>query len=175
MRAFCCAALLRATREPCNYGDGLGTDSTLIQLILSLCVLPMDFTADAVSFLAWLLAHSEPEGSDAQVCAYGVGLFWFALKHPARFSDEALISLAQWAVRRADELCESPASALRRADAVSDGHSLIDGDGLREMVLSCQKRAAWEALAFKFMELDLCARSKNLQAWVRAVAEGIVS
>jgi hypothetical protein len=52
---------------------------------------------------------------------------------------------------------------------------LIDGDGLRQMVLSCQKQAAWEVLALKFMELDLSARSRNLQTWVRVVAEGIIS
>jgi hypothetical protein len=174
MRAFCCAALLRATREPWNYGDGLGTDSTLVQLIFSLCALPIDFTSEAVSFLAWLLMHSDPEGRDVQVCAYGVGLFWFALKHPAHFPDESLISLAQWVIRRPDEICESPASALRRADAVSEGHPAIDGDGLREMVLGCQKRSAWEVLALKFTELDLSARSTDLQKWVRVVAEKII-
>lgn len=174
MRAFCCAALLRATREPWNYGDGLGTDSTLVQLVLSLIALPIDFTFEAVSFFAWLLAHSEPEGRDAQVCAYGIGLFWFALKHPAYFSDESLISLARWVIRRADEICESPASTLRRVDAVSDGRPPINGDGLREMVLSCQKQSAWEVLALKFLEIDLNARSEDLQASVRLVADQMI-
>jgi len=174
MRAFCCAALLRATREPSNYGDGVGTDSTLIQLVLSLCVLPVDFAAEAVRFFAWLLAHSEPEGRDAQICAYGIGLFWFALNHSAHFPDESLISLAQWTIHRADELCESPESGLRRADAVSEGRSPIYGDGLREMVLSCQRRSAWEVLALRFMELDLGTRSNELRNCVRVVAEKII-
>jgi len=46
--------------------------------------------------------------------------------------------------------------------------------GLREMVTHCQKRSAWEVLALKFMELDLSARSKDLQAWVKVIAEQMV-
>lgn len=163
MRAFSCAALLRATREPWNYGDGVGTDSTLVQLALSLCELPIDFTVQAARSLAWLLLHSDLEGADGQVCAYGTGLLWFALQHPAYIADQSLISLSQWVTRRADELYETPASALRRADAVRDGHSSGTGDGLRQIVLSCQKQHAWEVLALKFLDLDLSSRSTDLQ------------
>jgi len=103
-RAFCCAALLRATREPWNYGDGIATDKSTILLILSLRELPIDFTPQAVSFFAWLLANSEPEGRDEQVCAYGIALLWFALHRTPPVEDETLISLANWIVRRAKEL-----------------------------------------------------------------------
>lgn len=174
MRAFSCAALLRATREPWNYGDGVGTDSTLIQLVLSLCVLPVDFTLETAKFLAWLLLNSDPDGSDGQVCAYGVGLFWCALKHPARFADESLISLAQWIFRRADEIYESPASALRRADAASEGRPPESGDGLRQMVISCQKQSSWEALALKFLDLDLSNRSSGLHLCAQAIGDGLL-
>lgn len=163
MRAFSCAALLRATREPWNYGDGIGTDSTLVQLALSLCELPIDFTAQAARFLAWLLLHSDLEGADGQVCAYGAGLLWFALQPPAQIADQSLVSLSQWVIRRADEIYESPASALRRADAECDGHFSGTGDGLRGMVLDCQKQHSWELLALKFLDLDLSSRSTDLQ------------
>lgn len=174
MRAFSCAALLRATREPWNYGDGIGTDSTLIQLILSLCALPVDFTLPATKSLAWLLLHSDPDGADGQVCAYGLGLFWCALKHSARFADQDLISLAQWVIRRADEIFESPASALRRADAASEGGSSGHGDGLRQMVIGCQNQSSWEILALKFFDMDLSSRSSDLQACAQTIGEGLL-
>lgn len=174
MRAFSCAAILRATREPWNYGDGLGTDSTLIQLVLSLCALPKDFTAQASKSLAWLLLNSDPEGTDGQVCAYGVGLFWFALQRRARYPDDLLMSLAQWILRRADEIYESPASALRRADAEADGYPRRNGDGLREMVVATQKCNAWEILALKFVDVDLKHRSPYLKAIVASISEKLL-
>lgn len=174
MRAFSCATLLRATREPWNYGDGLGTDSTLVQLVLSLCALPIDFTVQATRFLAWLLLHSDPEGSDGQVCAYSVGLLWFALQHPEHIADPSLISLSHWTIRRADEIYEGPDSALRRADAVSDGPSAGAGDGLREMVLDCQKQQSWELLALKFLDLDLSSRSSALRECVQTIGERLL-
>jgi hypothetical protein len=174
MRAFSCAALLRATRDPWNYGDGLGTDSTLVQLVLSLCALPTDFASQAVRSLAWLLLNSDPEGTDGQICAYGLGVFWFALHHRPRFRDEALSSLARWIFKRADEIYESPSSALRRADAVADGYPPRIGDGLREMVVHCLKQKSWETLALKFVNIDLEDRSTDLRKLVEAVSEHIL-
>jgi len=174
MRAFSCAALLRATCEPWNYGDGRGPDSTLVQLVLSLCALPIDLTVQATKFLAWLLLHSDPEGPDGQVCAYGVGLLWFALRHPAHIPDQTLISLSQWIIRRADDIFESPASELRRADAVSDGHPSGAGDGLREMVIKCQKQSSWKLLALKFLDLDLSGRSSDLRAYIKVISEQLL-
>lgn len=158
MRAFCCAALLRATREPWNYGDGLGTDSTVVQMTLSLCALPVDFTAHAVKFLAWLLINSDPDGGrDEQVCAYAVCLLWFVLRQPSPLADDQLISYAKWIVQKADELYESP--------------SLGGNHGLREMVTHSQKQSSWEVFALKFLDLDIPSMSNALQVWVRAIGE----
>jgi len=153
MRAFSCAALLRATREPWNYGDGVGTDSTLVQLALSLNALPIDFTAQAVKSLAWLLLHSDPEGPDGQVCVYGIGLLWFALKHPGPFPDESVILLSRWIARRADEIYEN---------------------GLREMVNRCLKKSSFERLAIKLLDLDLTRRSSDLRVWVQMIGEQLL-
>ncbi|HTW80838.1 MAG TPA: hypothetical protein VME23_14930 [Terracidiphilus sp.] len=158
MRAFSCAALLRATRDPWNYGDGIGTDSTLIQLVLSLGALPIDFTAQAVKSLAWLLLHSNPDGQDDQVLVYGVGLLWFALNLTPPFHDGALTELSEWIARRADKLIWWASS--------SD-----DCSGLREMVRDCQKLSGWEILACKFRDLDLSSRSSDLQVWVKLIGE----
>jgi hypothetical protein len=161
MRVFSCAAILRAEHEPYNYSYNDGsTDSTVIQMIMSLRALPVDFTSQAVKHLAWLLLHSDPEGRNDQVRVYGVGLLWFALQIVPTVPDETLISLARWVVRRADELDWKPTAG---------GWS-----GLREMVLNCQKKSAWELLGCEFCNLDLKPRSSDLQVWVEVIGEQLV-
>ena len=62
MRAFSCAAILRAEYEPWNYhyNDG-STCSTTIQLVLSLDALPVDLNREAARDFAWLMLKSDPE------------------------------------------------------------------------------------------------------------------
>jgi hypothetical protein len=69
MRAFSCAAVLRATCEPWNYRGDCGFVETTIHLILSLRVLPADLTRLAAGFLSWLMIQVGPEGRDRAVCA----------------------------------------------------------------------------------------------------------
>ncbi|MGA3372158.1 MAG: hypothetical protein ABSC48_10405 [Terracidiphilus sp.] len=158
MRAFSCAAILRAEHKPYNdlHNDG-STDSTVIQLILSLRALPVDLNAQAMKHLAWLLLHSDPEGRNDQVRVYGVGLLWFALQVVPPVPDETLTSLAGWVVRRADELDWKPTAG---------GWS-----GLREMVLNCQEKSSWELLGCEFCNLDLSGRSSDLRVWVQLIGE----
>jgi hypothetical protein len=158
MRAFSCAAILRAEHEPYNYhyNDGC-VDSTVIQLILSLRALPVDFTRQAVQHLAWLLLHSDPEGRNDSVRVYGMALLWFALRLVPRLPDETLLALAKWFVTRADELDWRP-----RAEGCS---------GMREMVLKCQKQKSWELLGSLFCELDLRERSSDLRTWVELIGQ----
>jgi hypothetical protein len=63
MRAFSCAAILRAEHEPWNYhyNDG-STCSTTIQLVLSLDALPVELKDEAARNFAWLILKSDPEG-----------------------------------------------------------------------------------------------------------------
>jgi hypothetical protein len=159
MRAFCCAALLRATREPWNYGDGVATESTVAQLTISLGTLSVDFTSAAVKFLSWLLLNSDPEGRDGQVCSYSVSLLWFALHLPSLPPNDDLISLADWTMRRADELYVGPPNGNR---------------GLREMVVTCQKSSAWETIGLELLDLCSGLKSSVLQSRVRAIAEQIL-
>ncbi|HEX5236679.1 MAG TPA: hypothetical protein VFW25_15270 [Silvibacterium sp.] len=161
MRAFSCAALLRATREPWKHGDGIGSDSALVQMILSLRALPVDFTDQAISFLAWLLLRSEPEGQDEQVCAYAVGLLWYALQRPALFSDGTLTSLGEWVIQKGEQLFGSFSSG--------------NFSGLRGMVIHCQKRSSWEHFGIRLLEMDLSGRSRDLRAYVELIAEQLVS
>jgi hypothetical protein len=165
MRAFSCAAILRAEHEPWNYkyNDGC-TDSTTIQLLLSLDSLPHHFYGEAVRNFAWLLQRSNPEGTeklkDESVREYGVALIWLALHFERLVQDQDLEILAQWIVRRADEVSWDP--------------RLKEFPGLRAMVIGCQKRSGWELFGVKLAELDLGGRSPELQRWVRLIAEQLV-
>jgi hypothetical protein len=161
MCAFSCAAVLRAEHEPWNYkyNDGC-TDSTTIQLILSLEALPVGLSREAARNFAWLLLESDPEGKNDSIREYGVGLLWFALHLKTRVPDDDLISLAQWTVKRADELRWN--------------RSLAEFSGLKQMVIGCQKRSAWELFGVKLSELDLRDRSPDLQTWVQLIAEQLV-
>jgi len=155
MRAFSCAALLRATRDPWNYGDGIATDKATIQMIHSLRTLPVDFTPQAVRFLAWLLLHSEPEGRDDQVCAYGIGLLWFALQLASPLPDETLILLAKWIVRRAEELYPN---------LIFEGNSIP----LR-MGVGNPPPSRWDSLGAALFDLDLSKRTPELRELVQLI------
>lgn len=165
IRAFSCAAILRAEHEPWNYtyNDGC-TDSTTIQLVLSLEVLPVDLTREAARNFAWLLLRADPEGKekwkDESARQYGVALLWFALQLNPAVPDADLISFAEWLVRRADEANWDP--------------RLKEFPGLKAMVIGCQKRSGWEVFGVKLSELDLSGRSVELQTWVRLISEQLV-
>jgi hypothetical protein len=158
MRAFSCAAILRAEHEPWNYhyNDG-STCSTTIQLILSLEALPVDLKHEAARHFAWLLLKSDPEGKNDSIREYGVALFWFALQFRLQVADADLIELAEWTVKRADELRWDPRVA--------------EFSGLKGMVIGCQKRSGWELLGVRLAEFDLSDRLSDLQTWVGLIAE----
>jgi len=161
MRAFSCAVILRAEHEPWKYHyNDSSTDSTVIQLTMSLQALPIHLNRQAAQHLAWLLLKSDPEGKNDSVREYGVALFWFALHLVPHVPDADLIALAQWTIKRADELNWNP--------------SLKEFPGLKAMVIGCQKRSPWEIFAVKLAEEDLAGRSSDLQTWVRLVAEQLI-
>ncbi|WP_109484316.1 hypothetical protein [Occallatibacter savannae] len=161
IRAFSCAAILRAEHEPWNYKyNDESTSSTTIQLLLSLDSLPVDLNREAARNFAWLILKSDPEGENDSIREYGVTLLWFALHLKPAVPDADLISLAEWVVRRADELKWDPRVA--------------EFSGLKGMVIGCQKRSAWEMFGLKLSELDLSGRSTELKTWVRLIAEQLV-
>lgn len=156
MRAFCCAALLRATREPYNYGDGISTDDSIVRLILSLNALPVDLVATAAKFLAWLLLSSEPEGNDEQVCAYGLGLLWFALARRPHVPDGGIGMLLEWIERRVQELYPG----------------MLMGNQLPlRMGVGNPPPSLWGLLGVMLGDLDLNERSEEIQATVKIFAE----
>jgi len=161
MRAFSCAAILRAEHQPGSYyyNDG-STDSTTIQLILSLEAIPVDLYREAARHFAWLLLKVGPEGKNNSVREFAVALFWFALHLTPHVSDSDLIALAQWTINRADKL--------------NWNLSLKEFPGLKAMAIGCQKRSAWELFGVKVSEFNSNDRSSDLQAWVKLLAEQLV-
>ena len=161
MRAFSCAAILRAEHDPWHYcGSEGSTDSTVIQLLLSLQALPVDLNREAAQLFAWLILNTGPESADDSLREYSVALLWYSLQLGPRIPDADLIAFAQWATRRADELNWNP--------------TLKEFPGLKAMVINCLKRSAWELFAAKLAELDLRDRSPDLQTWVKLIAEQLV-
>jgi len=161
MRAFSCAAILRAEHEPWGYHyNDSSTDSTAIQLVLSLEALAFDLKREAARDFAWLILKTDPEGTNCSIREYGVALLWFALHLEPAIADDSLISLAEWIARRADELKWDPRFA--------------EFSGLKGMVIGCQKRASWEAFGVKLAQFDLSGRSPDLQTWVELISEQLV-
>jgi hypothetical protein len=154
-RAFCCAALLRATRAPCGYGDGIATGETTIQLVHSLRALPVDLTPQAVRFFAWLALDLDPEGKDNQVCAYGIAMLWFALHLSPPIADETLIFLSKWIARRSKELY---------AELLFDTSTLP----LR-MGVGNPPPSKWDSLGGALFDLDLSARSPELKELIQQI------
>ena len=155
IRAFACAALLRAKEEPWNYRADAGTTScNLILLIKSIQALPIDFTLQAVRMLAWIMSHADLEGQDEQVIYCGVGLLWlsFHLKTPP--PDERLIELSKWIVRREAEIHKSRPRAFDRW-LLGIGHD--------------PPPSPWEPLGEDLSELQLSNHQQELQDWVKLI------
>jgi hypothetical protein len=158
IRAFSCAAILRAEHPPFlyHYNDG-STASTVIQLVLSLDALPVNLSRVAAQDFAWLILSSDPDGKNDSVREYAVALLWFALQLNPPLPDENMVVLAQWVIKRADELKWHPA--------------LKEFSGLKEMVITCQKRSGWELLGCKLSDIDLDTHSVELRTLTRLIAE----
>jgi hypothetical protein len=155
MRAFCCAALLRATCEPGNHED-VGADHTAVNLIQSLRAIPTDLNRQASRFFAWLVLESDRECDHEHVCAYAILLLWISLQLTNPPPDEALISLANWLCDRSKQLYP---------ELIFDGNPLP----LRMGVGNPPPQAAWVNLGNAIFDLDLSRRSPTLQQIVRQI------
>lgn len=95
MRAFACAALLRAAAEAGNSGYFEGENQTLAQLMASVLVLDRDVQVAAVRFLAWRV--SSVDGEDRPFFAFAI-LVLAAVLNGELFPQESLTLLADWVV-----------------------------------------------------------------------------
>jgi hypothetical protein len=72
MRAFCCAALLRAAAEPENDGHFSGENETLIQLIYSALILNSGFPEATGSYLTWRIPRMRGDDEERPFFAFGL-------------------------------------------------------------------------------------------------------
>lgn len=157
IRAFASAALLRAMDEPWNYkGDAANPSFTLIQLLNSLEALPVDLAQEAVRLIAWKMLHSHLEGPDAQPIYYGIALLWLTLQGSTPASDQGLIDLAEWIVRREEEL-------HRSCRWVFDRWLLGIADD--------PPPSPWERLGAKIAILDLNGRAEQLRQRAKLIGD----
>ncbi len=155
IRAFACAALLRAKEEPWNYGgDGGTTSYNVILLIKSIQVLPIDFTLQALRMLAYIMSRSDLEGRDEQAIYCGVGLLWLALRLEMPPPDENLVELSAWIVRREAEIHKTRGWAFDRW-LLGIGHD--------------PPPSPWESLGEDLSQLDLSHHQRELQDWVQLI------
>ncbi|MBV8113143.1 MAG: hypothetical protein JO300_00250 [Silvibacterium sp.] len=157
IRAFASAALLRALNEPWNYtADAADPSFTLIQMFNSLEALPIAFAPSAVRLLAWMMLHSDMDGSDEQPIYYGVGLLWLILRYGVDSSDQDLIDLAEWVVRREKEI-----------------HNIYPWAFDRWLlgIARDPPPSPWEHLGARMALLDLGDRAEELKNWVKLIGE----
>lgn len=107
MRAFCCAALIRAAAEPANADTISGENQTVIQLIASALTLEPAAQRAALQLLAWRLLHALGDPEERPFFALGVLLLVVALgldERGAILCDLCAWVLAEeaWARARAD-------------------------------------------------------------------------
>ena len=100
-RAFACAALLRAYREPENRHSFQGQNTTLVQLIASLRALNAGLDQETVAFLTWLTPNM-PESEQDELPYFGLALLWAGLAVPS-VSNNALTELIDWIILTEDE------------------------------------------------------------------------
>lgn len=104
MRAFACAALLRASGEPGNADLCEGLNQTLVNLLWSLDALGAGDERAAVGLLVWLMGQLAPANRAADTFDFqfedtafvGLGVFWLGLRMRPRLPDGAIIAIAEW-------------------------------------------------------------------------------
>lgn len=156
LRAFSSAALLRAKLPPYNYGgDAASGEYSLIQLVLSLDALPIDFAAEALQFISWQLVHTDPERNDEGMLYGAVALLWLAFRLPQPPADVALVELCEWIVLREAQL----------AEALPGGFDwwLLGIHG------SSPPPSPWSELGARLRDLDLSGHSVPIQDWTHLI------
>jgi hypothetical protein len=161
MRAFACAALLRAAGEPENGDLRDGWNQTLIQLADSLSAIGEDFTAPACSLLSWLILRFELDDQSEELGFFGIGLLWFALHLQPPVPDAAIVSLAEWSVARERQTVRDCRPGDRRWLL---GTTFFD-----------LRHDSWRRLGNELAKLDLGGRSPAAQTWVGLIASELTA
>jgi len=155
IRAFACAALLRALGPPWEHGgDAAQPAYNLIHIVRSIAGVPAPLGRETIRFIAWFMLRDDPERGDGQVVCFGVALLWMLLQLDEPPADEELIQLAEWIIQREEELHkESPSAFDRWLLGVADD----------------PPPSPWESLGADMLKLDLGAHRLQLQEYVHLI------
>lgn len=96
MRAFACAALLRASGEPANALTLDVSNSTLAQMLASALALGREWQEALAGFLTWRIPE-HPVNEDRPYLAFAL-LFLAVLLRDGRLDGDALAAAAQWVI-----------------------------------------------------------------------------
>lgn len=170
MRAFACAALLRAFggSEDETPGSGPmrassdleGQNQTLIQLIDSLEVLDTGLDRAAASFLLWLLGRL-PDDEPEEHPFFGLGLLWLALRMTPPVEDAPLVALMDWISEREDAV-----GGRWRQQLGVGAH----GRWLLGNTTYTQRHDAWRAFGRRLGALPMPGRAPKTIGYVRLLA-----
>lgn len=153
MRAFACAALLRAAVASENEGLRQGWCETLIQLLDSLQSLARpSLDRSAAGFLAWLI-WQYPDAEE--ISFHLVALFWLGLQLDA--ADDLLLGLAHLIAAQVKRDGESTGAA-------QDDHWLFGTTCFR------QREAKWRSLGLAMAQWDVTHRSDDVRTWIGLIA-----
>ncbi len=152
MRAFCCAALLRAAAEPANWPYFDGENQTLIQLIASVLTFGPIATEAALRFVAWRVLTQPTEDVERPFCALGV-LLLAALLRRQEANAALLCDLCAWVIAEEAATRAHPGNVFpQAADAWMFGLTFFN---MRE---DAWRSVAWRILVEEAELLPLAAR-----------------
>jgi hypothetical protein len=139
IRAFCCAALLRAAAEPANEGYFDGENSTLIQLIESALSLERGLPELAGRFLTWRIPRMRTDDEESPLFAFGLlALAGLIRPQPLVASDvDELVSF----VENVEADLRDPTGACTR--------EMFEGSSFLACTNFDLRHAAWRGLAVR--------------------------
>ena len=152
MRAFACAALLKASGDVENESLREDWNETPIQFIDSLRLLGPEFDEPASAFLAWLILKFEADAKAEDLGFLAVGLLWFGLRVQPPVADDIIIALSEWIAAREQRF------------ALDCGH--FTGRLQLGSIYGSRRRSAWERLGTALVTSDLGDRSAAAKEWV---------
>lgn len=164
MRAFACAALLRASGEPGNSTLCEGLNQTLVNLLWSIDSLDAGHERAGVGLLVWLMGRLAPGNRPAGTFDFqfedtpflGIGVLWLGLRMRPRLPDAAIIAIAEW-------VSDSEQSANRRHNS---DYGLAPGRWLLGSTGHDQCHHEWRRLGRALLTEDVSDLSPDAADWV---------
>lgn len=160
MRAFACAALLRAAADVENRDLREGWNQTAIQLIDSLGAVGSVFYEPACALLVCLIARFDSDDETEELAFLGVGLLWLALHLRPTVPDGTIILLSNWIVAR--EQREKENFGEDRTDEWLLGSTFFN-----------QCHPAWRRLGNRMQKLDKSRRTRGARKKIDFIANSL--